>query len=124
MNKELSYYDLCFIEMREMFNLPDEVFFELNDAFFDIASQQIELLRTALLQKNMEQLILQSHTLKGSSASLRHLMISNASAEIEHYAKANEPFDYATAIYKLSESLAQLRSQYMNWKPHYQSTFS
>jgi HPt (histidine-containing phosphotransfer) domain-containing protein len=124
MNKELSYYDQCFIEMREMFNLPDEVFFELNDAFFDIASGQIELLRTALLQKNMEQIVLQSHTIKGSAASLRHLTISSASAEIEYYAKRNEPFDYATAIYKLSESLALLRSQYMNWKPHHQSTLS
>lgn len=122
MNKELSYFDQCFIEMREMFNLPDEVFFELNDAFFDIASGQIELLRTAILQKNMEQIVLQSHTIKGSAASLRHLSISSASAEIEHHAKVNEHFDYATAIYKLSESLAQLRSQYMNWKPHHQST--
>jgi HPt (histidine-containing phosphotransfer) domain-containing protein len=124
MKKELSYFDQCFKEMREMFNLPDEVFFELNDAFFDIASEQIELLRTALLQKNMEQLLLHSHTLKGSSASLRHLTISNASAEIEHYTKVNESFDYATAIYTLSENLAILRSQYLNWKPHHQPTHS
>lgn len=124
MKQELSYYDQCFMEMKEMFNLPDEVFFELNDAFFDIASGQIELLRVALLQKNMEQIILQSHTLKGSSASLRHLTISNASAEIEHHAKANKTFDYATAIYKLSENLAILRSQYMNWKSHHPSTSS
>lgn len=122
MKKELSYYDQCFIEMREMFNLPDEIFFELNDAFFDIASQQIELLLTALLQKDMKQIIVLSHTLKGSSASLRHLSISNASAEIEHYAIVNKPFDYTTAIYKLSESLAALKSQYINWKPHQQST--
>lgn len=124
MKKELSYYDQCFIEMREMFNLPDEVFFELNDAFFDIASGQIEFLRTALLQKNMEQIVLHSHTLKGSAASLRHLSISKASAEIEYYAKHKESFDYATAIYKLSESLAILRSQYINWKPLHQSTIS
>jgi HPt (histidine-containing phosphotransfer) domain-containing protein len=124
MQKEFSYYDQCFIEMREMFNLPDDVFFELNDAFFEIASEQIELLRVALLQKNMEQIILHSHTLKGSAASLRHLSISKASAEIEHYAKLKGSFDYATAIYKLSESLALLRSQYMNWKPHHQSTTS
>ena len=124
MEKEPSYYDQCFKEMREMFNLPDEVFFELNDTFFDIASGQIEQLRTALLQKNMEQIILHSHTLKGSSASLRHLTISDTSSEIEHHAKMKEPFDYATAIYKLSENLAILRSQYMNWKPHRQSTTS
>jgi HPt (histidine-containing phosphotransfer) domain-containing protein len=122
MKKELTYYDQCFIEMKEMFNLPDDVFFELNDAFFDIASGQIELLRVALLQKNMEQIVLHSHTLKGSAASLRHLSISKASAEIEYYAKVRESFDYATAIYKLSENLAILRSQYMNWKPHQQST--
>lgn len=124
MKQNLSYFDKCFIEMGEMFNLPNDVFFELNDAFFDIASEQIKLLRTALLQKDMEQIIVQSHTLKGSSASLRHLSISNASAEIEHYAKVNEPFDYATAIYKLSENLALLRSQYMNWKSQHQSTTS
>lgn len=123
MKKELSYFDQCFTEMKEMFNLPDEIFFELNDAFFDIASQQIELLRTALLQKDMEQLILHSHTLKGSSASLRHLIISNLSSEIEDHAKANKPFDYATAIYTLSQKLATLRSQYMNWKPHRQSIY-
>lgn len=124
MKKELSYYDQCFLEVKEMFNLPDEVFFELNDAFFDIATGQIELLRTALLQKNMEQIILHSHTLKGSAASLRHLSISKASAEIEYYAKVKGSFDYATAIYKLSENLAMLRSQYMNWKPYHQSTTS
>lgn len=124
MKKELPYFDHCFMEMKEMFNLPDEIFIELNDAFFIIASQQIELLRTALLQKDMEQLILQSHTLKGSAASLRHLIISNLSSEIEDHAKANESFDYATAIYTLSENIAILRSQYMNWKPHHQSTHS
>lgn len=124
MKQGFSYFDQCFIEMKEMFNLPDEVFLELNDAFFDIAFGQIELLRTALLQKNMEQLIVQSHTLKGSSASLRHLSISNASSKIEYYAKVNEPFDYATAIYNLSEELATLRSQYLIWKPHHQSTQS
>lgn len=124
MKQGFSYFDQCFREMKEMFNLPDEVFLELNDAFFDISFGQIELLRTALLQKNMEQLIVQSHTLKGSSASLRHLSISNASSKIEHYAKTNEPFDYATAIYNLSEELATLRSQYLNWKPHHQSTHS
>lgn len=120
MKQELSYFDQCIIEMREMFNLPDDIFFELNDAFFEIASGQVELLRTALLQKDMKQLILQSHTLKGSAASLRHLTISYASAEIEHYAKINEPFDYATAIYNLSENLALLRSQYMNWKAQHE----
>lgn len=119
MKKELHYFDQCFTEMKDMFNLPDDIFFELNDAFFDIASQQIELLRTALLQKDMEQLILHSHTLKGSSASLRHLIISNLSSEIEDHAKANEPFDYATAVYTLSQNLAILRSQYMNWKPNH-----
>lgn len=124
MKQELPYFDQCFIEMKEMFNLPYDVFFELNDAFFDIASEQIELLRTALLQKNMEQIILLAHTLKGSSASLRHLSISKASAEIEYYAKVKESFDYATGIYKLSENLAVLRSQYMNWKPYHQSTTS
>lgn len=124
MKQEFSYFDQCFTEMKEMFNLPYEVFFELNDAFFDIASEQVELLRIALLQKNMEQIILHSHTLKGSAASLRHLNISKASAEIEYYAKMKGPFDYATAIYKLSESLALLRSQYMSWKPHHQSISS
>ena len=124
MKQGFSYFDQCFIEMKEMFNLPYEVFFELNDAFFDIASEEIELLRTALSQKNMEQIILHSHTLKGSSVSLRHLSISKASAEIEYYAKMKGSFDYATAIYKLSESLALLRSQYVSWKPHNQPTTS
>jgi HPt (histidine-containing phosphotransfer) domain-containing protein len=124
MQKELSYYDQCFIEIKEMFNLPDEVFFELNDAFFEIASGQIELLRAALLQKNMEQIVLHAHTLKGSAASLRHLSISKASGEIEYYAKVKGSFDYATAIYKLSENLALLRSQYMSWKADHPSTTS
>ncbi|MFA6188120.1 MAG: Hpt domain-containing protein [Sulfuricurvum sp.] len=118
MTQELSYYERCFLEMKEMFNLPDEIFFELNDAFFDIAFQQIELLRTALLQKDMEQLILHSHTLKGSSLSLRHLSISRIAAEIEHHAKEKTFFAYATAIYTLSEEITKIRSQYMNWKSH------
>lgn len=106
-----------------MFNLPDEMFFELNDAFFDIASQQIELLRTALLQKDTEQLILHAHTIKGSSASLYHLSIVHIAREIEHHAKSNDSFDYATAIFKLSEEITRLRSLYMHWKPHQQSIF-
>lgn len=120
MKPETSYYDLCFLEMKKMFNLPDEVFFELNDAFFDIAAQQIELLRTALIQKDREQLILHSHTLKGSSASLRHTAISSASGEIERHAKEDTPFDYAAAIYALSEEITRLRSLYMSWKPNHQ----
>ncbi|MDQ1299304.1 MAG: hypothetical protein QG558_1843, partial [Campylobacterota bacterium] len=34
MKQEVSYYDQCFLEMQEMFSLPDELIFELNDAFF------------------------------------------------------------------------------------------
>ena len=117
MQQEDSYYDQCFLEMIEMFDLPDEIFFELNDAFFEIAAQQIDLLRTALLQKDYEQLILHSHTLKGSSASLRHLSISHIAAKIEHHSKEKDTFDYATSIYTLSEEISKLRSLYMNWKP-------
>lgn len=117
MQQEISYYDQCFNEMKEMFYLPDEMFFELNDAFFEIASQQIDFLRTALLQKDFEQLILHSHTLKGSSLSLRHLSISRIASEIENHAKEKEAFDYATSIYALWEEISKLRSLYMNWKP-------
>jgi len=121
MNQELLYYDHCFAEMKTMFSLPDTIFFELNDAFFDIASQQIELLRIAFLQKDTEQLILHSHTIKGSSASLRHLSVSDIAQRIEDHAKATEPFDYATAIFTLSEEITRLRSLYMHWKPHHPS---
>ncbi len=121
MKKELSYYDHCFAEMKTMFTLPDAIFFELNDAFFDIASQQIELLRIAFLQKDTEQLILHSHTIKGSSASLHHLSISHLAQRIEEHAKTNEPFDYATAIFTLSEEISRLRSLYMHWKPNHPS---
>ena len=117
MVQELSYYDQCFLEMKEMFYLPDEMFFELNDAFFEIASQQIDFLRSALLQKDFEQLILHSHTLKGSSASLRHLSISRTASEIENHAKEKDAFDYATSIFTLSEEITNLRSLYMHWKP-------
>lgn len=116
MKQELSYYDNCFAEMQEMFNIPHEMFFELNDAFFEISSHQIELLRSALLQKNREQLILHAHTLKGSSASLRHMTISDSSANIEYHAKENTSFDYATEIYSLSQEITRLRSAYMHWK--------
>lgn len=118
MQQEDSYYDQCFLEMKEMFYLPSEMFFELNDAFFEIASQQIDFLRSALLQKDFEQLILHSHTLKGSSASLRHLSISRTASEIENHAKAKDTFDYATSIYILSQEITNLRSLYMNWKPN------
>ncbi|MDP3266794.1 MAG: Hpt domain-containing protein [Sulfuricurvum sp.] len=117
MNQEVSYYEQCFLEMKEMFYLPDEMFFELNDAFFEIASQQIDFLRSAFLQKNFEQLILHSHTLKGSSASLRHLSVSHAAAEIERHAKTKDAFDYPAAIYTISDEITILRSLYMNWKP-------
>lgn len=117
MSQENTYYDQCFLEMKEMFYLPDEMFFELNDAFFEIASQQIDLLRTALLQKNFEQLILHSHTLKGSSTSLRHMSISRTALQIENHAKEQKHFDYATAIYTLSEEITKLRSLYLSWKP-------
>lgn len=118
MKGSISYYDQCFLEVKEMFNLPDEIFFELNDAFFEIASQQIDLLRTALLQKDFEQLILYSHTLKGSSVSLRHLSISHMAGKIEHHSKEKDTFDYATSIHFLSEEFIRLRSLYMNWKPN------
>ena len=121
MNYESVYFEKCFSEMKEMFNLPDEVFFELNDAFFEIAAQQIELLRTALMQKEMEQLILHSHTIKGSSQSLRHLSISRAAAEIEHHAREKSFFSYSTAIYALSEEITKLRSDYLHWKPNAQA---
>lgn len=112
-----SYYEQCFLEMEEMFHIPNEMFFELNDAFFEIAPQQIDLLRTALLQKNYEQLVLHSHTLKGSSASLRHMSISHIASQIEKHANAKDPFDYATSIYAISEEIVRLRSLYLNWKP-------
>lgn len=117
MQQENTYYDQCFSEMKEMFDLPAEMFFELNDAFFEIASQQIDFLRTSLLQKDFEQLILHSHTLKGSSASLCHLSISRTALEIEKHAKEKDPFDYAASIYTLWEEITKLRSLYMNWKP-------
>jgi len=119
MKQDPLYYDKCFSEMKEMFNLPDEMFFELNDAFFKIASQQIEMLRIALMQKNMQQLILHAHTLKGSSASLRHEKVRYIAAEMERHAKEEAPFEYAKMIYELSEELAKLGSQYLVWKMMY-----
>lgn len=124
MNVSAAYYEKCFLEMKEMFYLPDEMFFELNDAFFEISVQQIELLRAALLQKNMEQLILHSHTLKGSSQSLRHLSISRTAAEIEHHAKTQTYFAYATAIHTLAEEISRLQSEYTHWKPHKQNSLN
>lgn len=118
MQQDNSYFDQCFLEMKEMFYLPDEMFFELNDAYFEIATQQINLLRTALLQKDFEQLILHSHTLKGSSASLRHLSVSAIAAEIERNAKEKNTFDYALSIYALSQEITKLQSLYINWKPN------
>lgn len=105
--------------MKEMFSLTDEMFFELNDGFFDIVTQQIEILRLAILQKDFDQLILHAHTLKGSSASLRHHNISTTAADIELHAKVRASFDYGIAIYNLSEEIAHLRSSYQNWKKTY-----
>ncbi len=116
MKYDFLYYDNCLREMKEMFSLTDKMFFELNDAFFEIATQQIDLLRTAWLLKDFHQLILHSHTLKGSAASLRHMNISLIAAEMENHAKENAPYNYATVIYELSEDIAHLRSEYMHWK--------
>ncbi len=116
MKYDSLYYDNCLLEMKEMFNLTDEMFFELNDGFFEIASKQIEMLRTALLEKNFDQLILHSHTLKGSSASLRHHSITLIAAEMEKHAKEKAPFNYGIVIYELSVEIAQLASQYSHWK--------
>lgn len=116
MKHDPFYFDNCLYEMKEMFSLTGELFFELNDAFFEIASQQIDMLRIALLQKDMEQLILHSHTLKGSSASLRHQSISLIAAGMERHAKEGTSFNFATTIFELSEEIATLRSLYMQWK--------
>ncbi|HEX5624050.1 MAG TPA: Hpt domain-containing protein [Sulfuricurvum sp.] len=116
MKHKPSYYDHCLSEMKEMFSIPEELFFELNDAFFEIAAQQIELLRVALLQKDVQQLILHSHTLKGSSISLRHETISQLAAQMERHAKEGSAFNYAKAIYALSEEIARLRGEYLRWK--------
>lgn len=105
--------------MEEMFSLTDEMFFELNDGFFDIVTQQIEILRLAVLQKDFDQLILHAHTLKGSSASLRHHSISTTAADIELHARDRKHFNYGIAIYDLSEEIAHLRSSYQNWKKTY-----
>ncbi len=110
------YYDNCLAEMKEMFNLSDKMFFELHDGFFEIASQQIDLLRAAWMLKDFQQLILHSHTLKGSSASLRHMSISLIAAEMEQHAKEKAAYNYAIVIYNLAEEIAKLRSQYQHWK--------
>jgi HPt (histidine-containing phosphotransfer) domain-containing protein len=122
MKYDSAYFDNCLSEMKEMFNLTDEMFLELNDGFFDIITQQIEILRLALLQKDFDQLLLHSHTLKGSSASLRHHNITLIATEIEHHAKEKTPFDYGIVIYTLSEDIAQLRTGYHYWKRHYHSS--
>lgn len=116
MKHDPLYYDNCLREMKEMFSLTSELFFELNDAFFEIAFQQIEMLRIALLQEDMEQLILHAHTLKGSSASLRHESISLIAGGMEDHAKEGIFFNYPTTIFELSEEIARLRSQYIQWK--------
>ena len=102
-----------------MFSLTDDMYFELNDGFFDIIIQQIEILRLAVLQKDFDQLILHSHTLKGSSASLRHNTITLIAADIERHARDKIPYNYGIVIYDLSEEIAQLRSSYHSWKRAY-----
>ena len=119
MKYDSLYFNNCLSEMKEMFSLTDEMFFELNDGFFDIITQQIEILRLAVLQKDFDQLILHSHTLKGSSASLRYNNITLIAADIERHAKDRTPYNYGIVIYDLSDEIAQLRTNYHYWKKTY-----
>jgi len=79
--------------MIDLQKIANELDFDLEDVemlmevFLDSASNSLKTLKTAIESNEMEQIFSSAHSLKGSSANLTLMNISDLAGEIEHAAK-------------------------------------
>ncbi len=89
----MSYkIDLQEIAKRLDFDLEDvEMLFEV---FLETVHENLQLLKTAIKDNDMENIFKSAHSIKGSSANLTLYTISNIAKEIEQSARNMQRIDY------------------------------
>ena len=92
--------------------IADELDFDLEDVemlievFLEGANESLENLKNAIASNDLEQIFQSAHALKGSSANLTLINISNLAKEIEHEAKEGNSINY-TIKYQELKSLIE-----------------
>jgi signal transduction histidine kinase/CheY-like chemotaxis protein/HPt (histidine-containing phosphotransfer) domain-containing protein len=86
-----------------------EAFQELSRVFFQSVSQQVETLRNALGEQDLEQIARTSHAIKGACANFGANLMEGIALQTESSAKAGDLRKVADLVGKLDKELAKVR---------------
>jgi HPt (histidine-containing phosphotransfer) domain-containing protein len=90
---------------------------ELIDIYLDDAPRQLAAMRDAALSGRIEDLVRPAHTLKGSSASIGAVELSELSRTLELAARESAVEDPAAAIDGIEAELGRVREALLARKP-------
>ena len=95
--------------------IADELDFDLEDVemlievFLESANETMAELKQAIDSNDLEQVYQSSHAIKGSSANLTLMDISNIAKEMEHEAKAGNNLDYQGKFQELKQLIDNIQ---------------
>ena len=102
------------VSSMDLQKIADELDFDLEDvemlleAFLEGAQESLASLKNAINENDLEQIFHDAHAIKGSSANLTLMEISNLAQETEHEARAGNDIDYLQKFEMLSKMITNI----------------
>jgi len=95
--------------------IADELDFDLEDiemlmeVFMESTQESMDLLKIAIDNNNLDEIFKSAHAIKGSSANLTLMDISNIAKEIEHEARESNNINYLERYEILNNMISKLQ---------------
>ena len=111
-------YIICAKDMaKDIQKIADELDFDLSDVemlldvFIETAEESLEVLNTAIITLNYDEIYNVSHSIKGSAGNLKLLKISDLAKKLELAAASKEEIEYKEISLQLSIEINKIKTR-------------
>lgn len=105
-----------FNNMADRLGLEVDEFIELADLFIETASSEMGRLKTAIEQKNIQEVVESSHSIKGSSGNMGFMEIFEVAKDVEFKARENSLEGADAALNSINDKIGLLKSNVEGFK--------